>query len=327
MLKLTRKKSMFLQLSGTGTKTDVRCSSESPTKLVLPKPNPKTLLDVMIGLNAFSHLPSPQHPIDPVDSFRGESRMSVDQDSLYGSHEYIAKKFMTQWKNRVASRKLSIINKLDAGSGPIDLSSHRCESTNLSSVPEGPPTSSHMKRRKSKWSVRQNKTQPTLPAIYDEDERKHQFLAWVQDEQEKMRSHKGSLFANISPSDKQSQRRKSFTFWLQKRQQERPPNDNSSDEEEMGVLRDISEDEEEDQPATVGDLMKTILKIKTRFKDSLSARVKRFNNELDQIRKRDEEARNKPMSPSQKRRYKMLIHGIDAALADSSDEDDIYNFM
>lgn len=307
---------MFLQLSGNTSQND------DQKKFVVPKPNPKTLLDVMVGLNAFSHLPSPQQSTEPGDSFRGDSRMSFDQDSIYGSHENIARKFMLQWKNRVATRKISIMNKLDSNMPPPEILYQRSESINLSSVPEDPPASSHMKRRKSRWSVRQGlKQQPTLPSIDDEDERKHQFLAWVQDEKQKMRNEKSSLFANISPFDKQAQRRKSFTCWLQKRQEQMKADDSDDD---LEALKDVSDEEVDDAPATIGDLMRTILKIKTRFKEPLDSRVKKFNNELEQIKKRDDEARNRPLSRSQKRRWKMLMRGIDAALADSSDEDDNY---
>lgn len=323
MLKMSRKKSMFLQLSGRGSQNDLTGLKDATGQSTLPKPNPKTLLDVMIGLNAFSHLPSPQNSTEPSDYFRGESRMSIDQESFYDSHENIAKKFMFQWKNRVASRKFSLINKLDTSIPNLDLSFPRSESGNLCSVPEDPPSSSHVKRRKSKWSVRPSIKQPTLPSIDDEEERKHQFLAWVQDEREKVRREKNSLFGNISPSDKQNIRRKSFICWLQKRQEEKARNEIDSDDD-MGLLKDISEDEEDAGPQNIGDLMKTILKVKTRFKDSLDVRVKKFNTEMEQIRKRDEEARNKPLSRSLKRRWKLWMHGIDAALGDSSEEEDNY---
>ena len=319
MLKMTRKKSMFLHLPGMGSKGDLRSSDETPTPFAVPRPNPKTLLDVMIGLNAFSQLP----PSESYDPFRGDSRVSIDQESYYGSHEHIAKNFMLQWKNRVACRKPSLINRLDSSHVSYDFANHRCESTNLSSVPEGPASASRFKRRKSKWSMRTGMKQPTLPSIDDEDERKHQFMAWVQDERQKMRSEKSSIFANICPNDKQSVRRKSFTLWLQKRQEQKADLDDNSDDD-MGALRDISEDEEDNEPESMGDLMKTILKIKTRFKDSLDSRVKRFNNEMEKIKKRDEEHRKKPISNSQKRRFKMLLEGIDAALADSSDDEDNY---
>ncbi|XP_045174530.1 uncharacterized protein LOC123535841 [Mercenaria mercenaria] len=332
MLKLDRKQSVFLQLPGKGKQTHAYYDIDVPKRPELPRPNPKTLLDVMVGLNAFSHLPRARSNSNEMsDSYRGDSRMSIiDEDSIYGSHENIARSFMTQWKNKVASRKFSIINKLDSQMAPPPV--QRCDSIALSSVPEEDMSIRGHSRnhRKSKWTVRHQMKQPSLPAIDDEEERKEHFLEWMGEQKAKLRIEKESVFANY-PKDKQAQRRKSFTCWLQDRQ-EHIKRDEFSDEEDDDIadgVREFLEEDDDDvdngKPANIGDLMRTLLKIKTRFKDPLDSRVRRFNKEIDALKARDEALRNKEPTASQKRRWKMLMYGIDAALADSSDDED-YNY-
>lgn len=332
MLNMDRKKSVFLQLSGKGKENQSHAyyDIDVPKRPELPKPNPKTLLDVMVGLNAFSLLPKPGSNSNELsDSYRGDSRMSIiDEDSMFGSHENIAKSFMTQWKNKVASRKFSIISKLENQTSQVPL--QRCDSIALSSVPEEDSSLRNYSRvhRKSKWTVRHQMKQPSLPAIYDDEERKEQFLAWMEEQKAKMRIEKESVFANM-PKDKQAQRRKSFTCWLQDRKDNTKVSDVSDDDDDVIAdgLRQILDDEDDvdvGKPANIGDLMKTLLKIKTRFKDPLDSRLQRFYREIDEIKERDEAARTKPTTKSQKRRWKMLMYGVDAALADSSDEEDNY---
>jgi hypothetical protein len=332
VLKLNRKQSMFLQLPGKGKQTHAYYDIDVPKRPELPKPNPKTLLDVMVGLNAFSHLPRARSNSNEMsDTYRGDSRMSIiDEDSMYGSHENIARSFMTQWKNKVASRKISIINKLDTQMAVPTL--QRCDSIALSSVPEEDISLRGNSRahRKSKWTLRHQMKQPSLPAIDDEEERKEQFMEWMSEQKAKFRIEKESIFANY-PKDKQAQRRRSFTCWLQERQENNQQYESSDEEEDEDIadglqefLREGNDGDDIGKPTNIGDLMKTLLKIKTRFKDPLDARVKRFNKEIDAKKAKDDALRNKEPSASQKRRWKMLMYGIDAALADSSDDDDNY---
>ncbi|KAL4224870.1 hypothetical protein ACF0H5_015566 [Mactra antiquata] len=343
MMKIDRKKSVFLQLPGKGRASVVENYYDLPEdkqkRPELPKPSPKTLLEVMIGLNAFSQIPSRMRSNSELsESFRGDSRMSFpDQDSMYDSQENVARRFMTQWKNKVASRKFSLLNKLESTNAFFENPNPRCESINLSSVPEDTSflNQSRGSHRKSKWTVRHSMKHPSLPAIDDEEERKELFMEWITDQQAKWRSDKESFFKNVPANDKQAQRRKSFICWLQERQTDKKKEDDSDEEPEVftaGGLRNIIEndaenddDNDEDvKPANIGELMRTLLNIKSRFKDPLDARVRRFNTEIDNIKRKEEEERNKAMSKSQKRRWKMLMKGIDAALADSSDEEDNY---
>ena len=331
MLKVDRKQSLFLQLPGKGKQTHAYYDIDVPKRPELPRPNPKTLLDVMVGLNAFSHLPRARsNSNEMTDSYRGDSRMSIiDEDSMYGSHENIARSFMKQWKNKVASRKISIINKLDTQI--VQPTLQRCDSIALSSVPEEDISTRGNSRlhRKSKWTMRHQMKQPSLPAIDDEEERKQQFIEWMSEQKAKLRLEKDSVFANY-PKDKQAQRRRSFTCWLQERQEINKQLESSDEEEDEDITDGIREflreddDDNNGKPTNIGDLMKTLLKIKTRFKDPLDARVKRFNKEIDAKKAKDDALRNKEPTASQKRRWKMLMYGIDAALADSSDEEDNY---
>lgn len=336
MMNIDRKKSVFIQLPGKGKTTEnyYDLPEDKTKRPELPKPNPKTLLEVMIGLNAFSQIPSRLRSNSELSDYRGDSRLSItDQDSLYDSQENVAKRFMTQWKNKVASRKYSLLNKLESSNTFFENPHPRSESINLSSVPEDTSifNQSRNSRRKSKWTVRHSMKHPSLPAIDDEEERKEQFLEWITQHQERWRADKESYFKDVPVHDKLAQRRKSFTCWLQERQNDKKLDDDSDEEPEIftaGGLRNIIEDDDEDvvesKPENIGELMRTLLNIKTRFKDPLDSRVKRFNAEIDAIIKKDEEDRNKEMSKSRQRRWKMLIKGIDAALADSSEEEENY---
>lgn len=330
MLNLSGKKSVFLQLSGKGKEMSNYYDIEPYKKKELPNPKAKTLMDVMIGLNAFSYLPRQRRNSSEMSEHcREDSRMSVDQDSTEDTHEHIATSFMMQWKSKVASRKFSIINKLENQPFQCQSNIQRCDSFTLSSVPEDMSMLNQSRdSRKSKWTLHHQMKQHTLPAIDDEEERKLQFLEWVNEQKAKLRAEKESVFVKCVQNT-QAHRRQSFTCWLQKRH-DLDKHDDESDEEDDGVtdgLRELIDgnDDDDDKPATLGDLMKTLLKIKTRFKDPLDSRVRRFNKEIDKIKKRDDAVRNKEMSSSQKRRWKMLLAGIDTTLVESSEDEEGYN--
>ncbi|KAH3890290.1 uncharacterized protein LOC127851287 [Dreissena polymorpha] len=323
-MRMERRDSMFFQLSGRGRHDSADITGypgylEIPTRKT-PKPNPRTLLDVMMGLNAFNHLPPPSscEQQNESGSVRNDSRLSVDYDSVYGSHENIANRFMQQWRTKVASRKLSIINKLDASMQPNPAA--RGSSTNLTSVAEN-PSRLLKNRRSTRVFGRKSVVQPMLPVIDDEEERKEQFQAWMSEEQEKSKADK-QLFMFKSGDNKQTQRRRSFMIWLQNREKENK--ERASKNELASYEESEDENQSDDEPESIGDLMRALLKIKTRVREPLETRVRKFNAEIEDIIKRDEAARNMPMGKALKRKWLMIMQGIDAALAESSDDDDHY---
>ena len=314
-LRMDRKNSMFIQLPGKGKNADSNFGYRDVPNSKTPKPNPRTLLDVMIGLNALKYLPNSTSSEYLNDSFRGDSRLSVDCESIYSDHGNTAQTFMNQWKNKVACRKASLFNKIDKKFGVTQATS----TSNLTSVAEDP--SRLQRHRKSRMMIRHH-MQQRLPVIDDEDERKETFQAWIAEERERANSEQ---FPLINPNDKQARRRRSFCFWLDRRHKEHLKRTRENKDNIAGVmhLSDLDSDEEE-EPQSIGDLMKTLLKMKMSFKTPLDARLKKFNADVEEMVRRDAEARTAPIGKALKRRWKMIMHGVDAALADSSDEEDNY---
>lgn len=344
-----RKKSVYLQIRGSGKEqhypqSDDDSGEEGKKKKELPTPSPRTLLDVMIGLNAFSHVPPPRcvtkspevikdnrvlrerrATIDRRAS-RRDSRASIVSNSstgsMYDSTENIAEKFIQQWRSRIASRRQSIYGKLAAQNAKQDTYRQR-ESLALSSVPEftTPPSL----KRKSKWSMshKMSLNAGQLPVISqnEDQERRELFQAWVKERKDEIEPSERPDSAFLNPQQKTAIRRKSFASWLKKRDLTNP---HYSDEEDEDILEYYDPYEIDDGPNDVGDLMKTIFNIKKRFKDPIDSRLKKFYNELDKIKERDEKARRPLSERERKRKWKIALQGLNAALADSSDEEDSY---
>ncbi|XP_052799030.1 uncharacterized protein LOC128230628 [Mya arenaria] len=305
-VKLDRKESMFLQLSGRGRHISELVYPEIPSSKT-PRPNPRTLLDVMIGLNAMHYLPTSNTSEQFNDSFRGDSRLSIDHDSMYSSNENTAKRFMNQWKSQVAFRKGSIVRRIDKAFN------RNVSTTNLTSVAEDPS-----RLRTSRMMLRQS-MQMRLPAI-DDDERKETFLAWMQEEKEKA-VHDPYPFLNDRNNVRQAQRRRSFVEWLDKRTKFNPKTAKEN-EDRMAPIYSLSDDEDEDdEPQNLGDLMRTLLKVKMAFRDPLNDRIRRFYSEVDEMVRRDETAARRPIGEELQRRWKRILQGVDAGHADSGDED------
>ena len=327
---------MYLQIAGVGKeqKSHVKyddSDDEEPKRKELPKPSPRTMLDVMMGLNAFSHVPPPRCSTRSPDEFREDSRLSLQRsssiNSVYESTENIAEKFIQQWRKRIASRKQSIYDKLATESPKPDILQQR-ESVALSSVPEM-DLSSSFARRKSKWTTptRMSIRPSNLPVIsQNEDmERRELFQAWVKDRKDEIKmTERPESPLNLTPQQRTAQRRKSFSFWMKKRNQQKVHAEDSDDEAQREVLKYTDPYEVDDGPPDVGDMMRTIINIKKKFKDPLDSRLKKFYKELDILKERNENAHRQLTDKERKRKWKMLMKGIDAALADSSDEEDNY---
>ena len=325
MLKIDRRKSMYIQLSGKG-KDPV---SKEETKPPLPRPNPKTLLDVMMGLNAFSHVPQPGTRQggtgELYEDIRAESREStLGRSSIYDSTENIAQKFIFQWRKNIASRKDSICMKLESFDNQMaENALQRSMSVAFSTVPEDYESDDNFVRRKqSKMSHRQTKMiTPSLPAIHDDDERQEIFMAWVKEEKDKLKDEV-PVYQNPA-MEKLAKRRNSFVAWLKARNDKMKTRPDSAEKyfntSGGSGLRNILEEDDDDKPNT-GDLMRTILKIKTKFRDPLDSRVKKFNSEIEKMKERDAALRNKPSTKEQRRKWIMLTKGIDAESSDDDDE-------
>ena len=327
-----RKKSVYLQIAGTGRepKSHVQfddSEDEDKKRKDLPKPSPRTMLDVMIGLNAFSHVPPPRCVTRSPEQ-REESRFSLVRSSsissVYDSTENIAEKFIQQWRSRIASRKQSIYDKLSADTPKPEAFQSR-ESLALSSVPELELSNPASLRRKSKWTTRTSMKPPAqLPVISQDDdqERREQFQAWVKERKDDIKPSERPESATLNPQQKITQRRNSFVCWLKQRNQTKPDYDDDDDDDSYSSYADPYEID--DGPQNVGDMMKTILNIKTRFRDPVDLRLKKFYRDLDKVKERDAKAQRPLTEKEQKRRWKALMKGIDAALADSSDEEENY---
>ena len=361
-----RKKSVYIQISGSGKEKnsylqDYDSEEESNKKRKeLPTPSPRTMLDVMIGLNAFSHVPPPRcatktpfeiardgrksvfipspqlinRPLKFTKDGRAtrRRRSSVISNSSVGSindsTENIAEKFIQQWRSRVASRRQSICNKLAAEHIKPDIS-HGRESIALTSVPENEPPTSTPLRKASKWTLTHKPSlmPAEMPAITqdEEQERREQFQAWVRDKKDSIKPTERPDSAFLSAQQKTNLRRKSFADWLKKRMlsaKQRRNSDDDDDDEDIDTENETGPYQVDDGPEDIGDMLKTVLQIKKRFKDPVDFRLKKFYKDLDKIKERDDKARRPLTEEERKRKWKLLMKGIDAALADSSDEED-----
>ena len=359
-----RKKSVYLQISGAGKEQksylkDYDSDEENKKRKELPTPSPRTMLDVMIGLNAFSHVPPPRCVTKTPYDISREGRKSVfipspqlinrplkftkdgratrrrrssvmstsSVGSINDSTENIAEKFIQQWRSRIASRRQSICNKIAAEHSKPDIS-HGRESIALTSVPEFEPITPSPLRKESKWTfTHKSSLMPTeTPAISeDEDqERREQFQAWVRDKKDSVKPTERPNSAVLTAQQKTNERRKSFADWLKKRMltMKRRNYDDDDDDDDAETTDDSNPYQIDDDPQDIGDILKTVLNIKKRFKDPVDFRLKKFYKDLDKIKERDERARRPLSEEERKRKWKVLMKGIDAALADSSDEED-----
>ena len=321
---------MYLQIGAGREKKYIQSDDsdeEEYRRVDLPKPSPRTMLDVMIGLNAFSHVPPPRSPGMHSDN-RNLFNRSTSVKSLYDSTENIAGKFIQQWRARVASRRDSIIDKLAGDCAiPANSTPRWIESSFLASVPELEQPVALDESRKSNWTLthRPGLIKPAyLPGIgqRDDGERRELFQAWVKDRKHELVPHDRPDSENLNPTQKDEHRRKSFMKFLKERRSSKSKHEENEEETIVPIFKDPYEINDTQQD--IGDMMNTILNIKKRFKDPLDFRVKKFYKELDQIKERDEKAQGPLTEKARKRRWKMLMKGIDAALADSSDEEDNY---
>ena len=333
-----RRKSLYLQIGGTGRKANYNDSDDSDEddykRIDLPKPSPRAMLDVMIGLNAFSHVPPPRcvtkSPDINIDN-RNLVNRSTSINSLYDSTENIAGKFVQQWRSRVASRRESIIEKLaDVNyNAPKNSTPRWIEPSFLASVPELERHIPLDESRKSNWNSSNSKPgfikQAYFPGIgvRDEAERRELFQAWVKERKDELVSYERPDSEKLNPKQKDESRRKSFMKFLKDR---KVAKQKQLEENEEEIIVPLFKDpyEIDDGPQEIGDMMKTIMNIKKRFKDPIDSRVKKFYKELDEIKERDAKAQGPITDKGLKRRWKMLMKGVDAALADSSDEEDNY---
>ena len=357
-----RKKSVYLQINGNGKEQnsylhDSDSEEDNKKRKDLPTPSPRTMLDVMIGLNAFSHVPPPRCVTkSPHDMSRGgrtsvfipspqylnkplkftkdgratrRRRSSIMSNSSITSvndnTENIAEKFIQQWRSRIASRRQSIYNKIAAEHTKPDIS-HGRESIALTSVPEfEQPTPSPL-RRTSKWTFTHKPSimQAEMPVISQEEdqERRELFQAWVRDRKDEIKPTERPGSAVLTHQQKTEERRKSFADWLKKRVLNKPRN--YDDDDEYGDTPYTNPYDTDDGTQDIGEMLKTVLNIKKRFKDPVDFRLKKFYKDLDKIKERDEQARRPLSEREQKRKWMILMKGLDAALADSSDEDDNY---
>ena len=325
-----RRKSMYLQIGGAGRGAKYNDSDDSNDeeyrRVDLPKPSPRAMLDVMIGLNAFSHVPPPQYGTRSPDIHTDNRNLlnrSTSINSLYDSTDNIAGKFIQQWRAHVASRRDSIIEKL-AGNyqNPFNSTPRWIEPSFLTSVPDLEQKIALDESRKSNWTVTHKTTY--LPGIghRDEDERRDLFQAWVKERKDDLVSYERPDSEKLNPKQKDESRRKSFMKFLKDRKAAKQRREENEEETIIPLFKDPYEIN--DDPQDIGDMMKTIMNIKQRFRDPLDSRMKKFYKELEEIKERDAKVQGPITDKGLKRRWKLLMKGIDAALADSSDEEDNY---